>query len=225
MSGVGSQPSLSDTPLVHLVSNDISDHTSIGEVLTHSGYEVVVYFDPEEFLSTFCPRDPQCFVLDMLLPRMSGLELQHRLLAQHPGSSVVLMNVNPSARTVVHAFRQGAADFLEKPWRSEELLDCIGRAIKRDRASGLQHTERSNALDQLGGLTAREREVLALIVEGKSSRDVAQVVGISKRTVDSHRASLMRKLGAHSVVDLVRIALLAAGASVELIRWAGRYRP
>jgi FixJ family two-component response regulator len=199
----------SPPPLVHLVDDDTTLRQAARELLTRAGYEVRCYGDAHQFLDEFRPRSPQCVVLDVFLPLLSGLELQRRLLDPHPGLPIILMSGSASPKTVIQALRQGARDFLEKPWMPEELLDAVGRAIETDRRRGVEVRANALAAEKLDALSTREREILELIAAGHSSKSAAVQLGVAKRTIDFHRGNLMRKLDVDSVAELVRLALAA----------------
>ncbi len=205
----------SEIPLVHLVEGDPDSSSSTRGLLTTSGHEVRSYTGSHDFLGSFRVRHPQCLILDVFLPLMSGLEIQRRIRALCPGLPVILMTGDPSTQAILQAFRQGAEDFLEKPLQPESLLDAVGRALEKDGALHQASEECLFAQNRIAGLTPREREVFELIVEGHSSRSAAGLLGVGKRTVDFHRASLSRKLGARSLVDLVRLAL----SSLQSASW------
>ena len=200
---------LLDSPLVHVVEDDPGTQEEIRHLLTRSGYEVACFRGSREFLEGYRPRHPQCVLLDVFLPFMSGLELQRRLHETSPDLPVILLTAEASTQTVLKAFRQGAEDFLEKPWEPEELLDTVGRAIEKDRRRSALSLERDAARARLARLSAREREVFERIVRGCSSKAVAAELHLSKRTVDFHRGGLMRKLEASSLAELVQLARTA----------------
>ncbi len=206
---------LASRPLVHVLDDDDGVLRVVRELLERSGYEVASYLDPRSFLTTYRPRHPQCLLADVFLPMMSGLELQRRLQALDPDLPVVMVTGNATAPMVIQALRQGVLDFLEKPWRSEELLDAVGRAIEEDRRRQARRQELAQADERLAMLTAREREVFDLVVAGLSSKEAAARMCLSKRTVDFHRANVMHKLGVESVTDLVRLAVASQGAGAD----------
>jgi FixJ family two-component response regulator len=216
-----SDPRPDAVPLVHVVDGEPEQRAAGFELLSNWGFEVRCYSDPEEFLGTFRPRRPQCFLLDVFLPRMSGLELQRRLLDRCPSSSIILVTARASTQVIVQAFRQGAVDFLEKPWRPEDLLEAVGRAIEKDRVRGLESVERREVGERLASLSQRENEVLALVVQGHSSKSAAKALHVSKRTIDFHRANLMHKLAARTVAE---DAALEVGVAAREDRAPGRSR-
>lgn len=200
----------STVPMVHVVDDAKEVRGFVSELLSGCGYEVHCYQDTFEFLERFRPHHPQCLLLDVRLPRMSGLELQRRLLEQCPELPVILMTGYGTTLVAVRAFKQGAQDFLEKPIEAETLLDAIDHALEKDRARhGFLEAARL-ARERLAVLTSREREVFDALVCGLSSKSMAASLHISKKTVDLHRSNVMRKLEAASVTDLVRISLSAS---------------
>ncbi len=204
------EPIGAELPLVHVVDDDEGVRALVREVLVRAGYEVRAYPGPLEFLAEYAPRSPQCLLLDLRLPRMSGLELQRRI-AGPSAPPVILLTGFATLQTALSAFRQGAEDLLEKPFETETLLDAVQRAIEKDRARQGLRLVREGAQHVLIGLTPRERQVFGFIAHGYSSKKVAFQLGLSKKTVDLHRGNLMHKLGAHSLAELLGIWLRAGG--------------
>jgi len=191
---------------VHLVEDGQEVVAVARELLTGSGYEVRAYPGPEEFLAQVEPRSPQCLVLELRLPRMSGLEVQRQLLAKDVEIPIVMMSASGSIRAAVQALKLGAEDFLEKPVDPDVLLDAISRAIARDTLRAEQRGRVREAQDLLGRLSPRERDVFDLLVQGHASKSIAAELGLSKKTIDLHRARVMKKLAASSLTDLARLA-------------------
>lgn len=206
------EPSGTSVPRVHVVDDSRETLVIVNELLETSGYEVVLHEDGLEFLEAFEPHHPQCLLLDIRLPHVSGLEVQRRLQQRDQVLPTVFMTGHGSTSVAVQAFRQGAEDFLEKPLEPEALLDSIARAIEKDRRHEKQLEGSRVSDEKLRALTAREREVFELVASGLSSKGAASRLNISKKTVDLHRANMMRKLEVSSVADLMRIALTRGGA-------------
>jgi len=201
-------------PLVHIVEDDSSVRAMMQELLCRAGYEVKAYDGPLEFQAEYAPCPPQCLILDVRLPRMSGLELQRRLTGGD-APPVIMLSGFATLQTALRAFRQGAEDFIEKPFEADALLDAVQRAIDKDRVRQRSRVEREGAQRELATLTARERQVLALVARGLSSKNIAFELGLSKKTVDLHRGNLMRKLGVHSLAELLRIWVHSGGELAE----------
>lgn len=199
------------TPRVHVVDEVEEVRSFLGALLTNAGYEVLCYSSAPEFLERYRPSLPQCLLLDMRLPLVTGLELQRQLKlhGRDQDLPVILMSGHGSTSAVIQAFKQGAEDFLEKPLEPEVLLDAIQHAIMKNEAQGRTCAARRKAHAQLAALTPREREVLELVARGLPSKNIANSLSISRKTVDLHRANVMRKLGATSVAELVRLSLMA----------------
>ncbi len=197
-------------PLVHVIDDEEGVRVLLREMLTCSGFEVRLYEGPFEFLAQYVARSPQCLLVDVRLPRMSGLELQRRI-AGDDTPPVILFSGVGTLQTVVRAFRQGAEDYLEKPFELDALLDAVQRAIEKDRTREQARRVCAQARAELAALTAREHQVLSLVAQGRSSKNVAFELGLSKKTVDLHRGNVMRKLGAHSLPELLRIWIRAGG--------------
>lgn len=201
-----------DVPLVHVVDDDESVAAYARTLLTAGGNAVAVYCSGPDYLARSVSRSPQCLLLDLCLPRMSGLELLRRLAEREDPPPVIMMSGYGTTHAAVEAMKLGARDFLEKPFDAAQLLDAVARALEHDRARSAERRERGQARERLARLTPREREVFELIVLGNSSKAAASTLDVSKKTVDLHRGNLMRKLGAGSVIELLRLALAADGS-------------
>ena len=194
-------------PLVMVVDDDAGIRNAMRILLKSVGIEATLYASAQEFLAAYQPTQPGCLVLDIRMPGMSGLELQQQLNLRGAVIPVIFMTGHGDIPMAVEAMQHGAFDFLQKPFRDQDLLDRIQRAIARDaerRASLGEHTRIKSHLE---ALTAREREVLDLMVKGKQNKQIAQDLGVSPRTIEIHRARVMEKMDAHSVAELVRMML------------------
>ncbi|AGA91198.1 response regulator [Thioflavicoccus mobilis 8321] len=169
---------------------------------------VAAYDSAHAFLGDLAPDQAGCLVLDLRMPGMDGLTLLDELRARHAFLPVIMVTGYGTVPTATRAMRSGAVDFLEKPVDHQDLLERVRQALERDRQNRalLSHPQRTAAL--LGTLTEREREVLDLLVQGLSNKQMARTLKIAVRTVETHRANLMRKLEADSVSALVRMTLL-----------------
>jgi FixJ family two-component response regulator len=200
-----------DSSLVHVIDDDETVAAYARTLLAGAGHAVAVYGSGPDFLARWAPRSPQCVLLDLRLPRMSGLELLRRIAEREDSPPVIMMSGYGTTHAAVEAMKLGAQDFLEKPFDPAQLLDAVARAVEHDRRRAAELRERGRAREKLARLTPREREVFELIVLGNSSKAAASTLDVSKKTVDLHRGNLMRKLGAGSVIDLLRLALAADG--------------
>jgi FixJ family two-component response regulator len=171
------------------------------------GYNAVAFERPTEFLQKLDPNQPGCLVLDVRMPEMSGLEVQQQLNRNGSMLPVILITGHGDIPMAVQAMKDGAFDFLQKPFRDQDLLDRINGAIKQD-AENREIVERHADLKRRAeSLTPREREVMALVVDGRANKVIAIDLGLSERTVEIHRANVMEKMQARSVAHLVKMHL------------------
>ena len=167
------------------------------------GYHYCVCASAQELLETMAVDRPACLVLDMRLPGLSGLQLQRILAERHSCARIVFISGHGDIPMAVRAIRLGAVDFLEKPFDDQALLDRIGEAIAASSAD-LQHRASQTQMEKkLGGLTERERDVLVLVIAGKTSKVIALELDISIKTVENHRHNIMAKAGVTSVAQLI----------------------
>ena len=164
------------------------------------------FADAASFLAALPLGSPACAVVDVRMPGMSGLELVETLRARRIAIPVVVMTGHADVPMAVRAMKAGAADFLEKPFNDQEMLEAVQRALAATPAG-----PRPETTGRYATLTPREREVMALIVEGKANKVVGAELGLSQRTVEVHRANVMDKMGARSLAELVRLALSLSG--------------
>ncbi|HKR36401.1 MAG TPA: response regulator transcription factor [Steroidobacteraceae bacterium] len=197
--------------IVYIVDDDDGMRRALTVLITTVGYQPVSYAKPSEFLAKYDPSQPSCLVLDVRMPEMSGLEVQQQLNRAGSMLPVILISGHGDIPMAVQAMKDGAFDFLQKPFRDQDLLDRINGALKLD----AQNRESVDRLADLRGrhesLTPREREVLELVVDGKANKVIAIDLGLSERTVEIHRANVMEKMGARSVAHLVKMHLMLGG--------------
>jgi len=194
-------------PTVFIVDDDPAVRDSLHLLLRSVGMAGETYCSGEEFLAAYDPNRPGCVLLDVRMPGMSGLELQQRLSSLQSHLPVVFLTAHGDVPMAVEAVQEGALDFVQKPFRDQDLIDRVQRAIAQDDARRERFLARKEIADRLASLSRREREVMRLVVDGKANRVVARELGISQRTVEIHRANVMRKMQATSVSHLVRMAL------------------
>jgi FixJ family two-component response regulator len=198
-------------PVVYIVDDDDGMRRALGVLMTTVGYQPAAFAGPREFLAKHDPSQPSCLVLDVRMPEMSGLELQQHLNRSGSMLPVILVSGHGDIPMAVQAMKDGAFDFLQKPFRDQDLLDRINGALKLD-AENRASTDRLADLKQRSdSLTPREREVMALVVDGKANKVIAIDLGLSERTVEIHRANVMEKMGARSVAHLVKMHLMLGG--------------
>jgi two-component system response regulator FixJ len=197
---------------VFVVDDDDGVRSSIRLLLKSVGIPATPMSSAQEFLSSYDPEQPGCLVLDIRMPGMSGLELQQQLNRMGAIIPVVFITGHGDVPMAVAAMQQGAFDFLQKPFRDQDLIDRIRKALEKDRQNREMLRQREQIRRRLDALTARERQVLELMIQGTQNKVMAAHLGISQRTVEIHRAHVMEKLGANSVAQLVRMVLDAGQA-------------
>jgi two-component system, LuxR family, response regulator FixJ len=204
---------------VVLVDDDKQIRDALGWVLQSVGLRVESCGSPEQALAVCRSETPGCLVLDLQLPGMSGFELRKRLIANGCFHPFLIMSGHGDVSSAVRAMRMGAIDFLEKPFSHQRLVDCVHRAIQRDREDRLRQAEHQAVHERLDSLTPRESEVLELVADGTLSKRIATKLGISPKTVEVHRSNIMRKMKAESVAQLVHLvtrdSLLANNRALE----------
>lgn len=193
-------------PLVYVVDDEFAVRDSLTLLIESTGQAVRSFASAEAFLNDYSPEQPGCLLLDIRMPSMSGLDLQDELTARDICIPIIFISGHARIPDSAHAFRAGAVDFLEKPFDNAILMERIAEALKKDRANREQRTKRLALENRLGSLTAREKKVLSLMACGNTNKDMARIMNISNRTVESHRARIMEKMQAESLVDLMRMA-------------------
>jgi FixJ family two-component response regulator len=193
--------------VVFVVDDDESVRNSLRFLLKTVGLQSMLLPSAQEFLHVYNPEQPGCLVLDVRMPAMSGLELQQQLNLRGAILPVIFITGHGDIPMAVEAMQHGAFDFLPKPFRDQDLLDRVQRALEKDRANRSNLKERTQVRERLESLTPRELEVLALMTKGKPNKVMAADLGLSQRTVEIHRAHVMEKTGASSVAQLVRMVM------------------
>ena len=194
-------------PVIMVVDDDAGIRSAMRALLKSVGLESQLFTSAQEFLAAWQPAQPGCLLLDIRMPGMSGLELQQQLNLRGAVIPVIFMTGHGDVPMAVEAMQHGAFDFLQKPFRDQELLDRVQRALVKDAESRATLGEHSRIRAHLESLTAREREVLDLMTKGKQNKAIAQDLGVSPRTIEIHRARVMEKMHAQSVAELVRMML------------------
>ncbi len=194
---------------VFLVDDDRAVLRALAKVVESLGLKAAPYASAEAFLDAYRPSGPGCLVLDVRMPGMGGLELQERLHAGDGILPIIFITAHGHVRMAVEAMEKGAFSFLEKPFRAEELCDKIREAVAVARKSWQRHLERKDAEGRLAALTPAERRVLDFVVAGKANKATAEALAISVRTVEVHRARIMRKLKLKSRAELLRLVRAA----------------
>jgi FixJ family two-component response regulator len=194
---------VSDQPIIWIVDDDPAVRDAVGFLVASLGYAYETCTSAREFLDRLDDTRPCCVVLDVRLPGLSGLELQCELLRRGSTVGIIFVSGHGDIPKAVRAVRLGAFDFLEKPFDDQILLDRIGEALEASREAIVERRRRSALERRLASLTEREREVLTLVVAGKTSKAIALELDISAKTVENHRANLMAKAGVNSVAQLI----------------------
>ena len=196
---------------VFVVDDDASTRELLEWLMRREGLPVEAYADAGAFLRACSPGRAGCLLLDLDMPGMSGLDVQHSLKATGVLLPVIFLSGRADIPKAVQAVREGAIDFVEKPFDYKRVVELVHQCLERDRASRAARERRRQAGERLAQLTQREREVLDLVVAGKINREIADALDISIKTVEAHRAHLMEKLAVSSVAELVQAVVAAAG--------------
>ena len=199
------------SPSVFIVDDDDAVRNSLRLLVKSIGLNATVMGSAQEFLAGYDPMQPGCLLLDVRMPGMSGLELQQQLNLRGAVIPVIFITGHGDIPMAVEAMQQGAFDFLQKPFRDQDLIDRMQRALESDRKNRVELSERSRIRERRDSLTPREREVLALVTSGKANKVMAADLGLSERTVEIHRARVMEKMGASSFAQLVRMVMNLEG--------------
>ena len=195
-----------DGALVFVIDDDASVREAVAELFASVGLRVQTFGSTGEFLRTEIPDVPRCMVLDVRLPGLSGLDFQADLVKAELRLPIIFITGHGDIPMSVRAMKAGAVEFLTKPFRDQELLDAVQRALELDRARREQDRGVSDLRSRLVSLTAREREVLTLVCAGRLNKQIAGELGVTEITVKVHRGNAMRKMGARSLADLMKMA-------------------
>jgi FixJ family two-component response regulator len=195
------------TSPVFVIDDDEDVRRSLSWLFESVSIPVEVFASASEFLAFPGCRGPGCLVLDVRMPDMDGLELLDALREHRIGVPVIMISGHADVPMAVRAMQSGAVDFIQKPVNHQDLLERVRKALAADERFRAEIGDPSVIAEQLEQLTAKEREVLDAIVRGGTNKAIAGDLGLSVRTVETHRANLMRKLGVHSTADLVRLTL------------------
>jgi two-component system CheB/CheR fusion protein len=202
--------SIADAPVIYVVDDDRHVREMICTLLKEDGRSVAEFATCEAFLGAFNPKGEGCLLIDAYLPGMTGLELLRRLADLGYDLPAIMITGNSDVSVAIQAMKSGAVDFIEKPIAGPDLLASIDSALAISRDSHQLHIWKETAANQLAGLTLRQRQIMDMVLAGHPSKNIAADLGISQRTVENHRAAIMKKAGAKSLPALARLALAAA---------------
>jgi len=191
-------------PTVYIVDDDAAVRDAIGLLLSLHGYRAAFFADAATFLAAWRDDLRGCLLLDIRMPGMDGLTLQKKLVELGSRLPVLIITGHGDVGSAREAFRSQAVDFLEKPLQEAQLVQAVEEAMARQRSDTRMHAAHHEYARREAGLTPREREVMALVVDGRHNREIAELLAISVRTVEVHKARVMDKLNVGSVADLVR---------------------
>ena len=195
-----------EEPIIYVVDDDASVRDALRNLFRSVGLRVEVFGSGSEFLQSRHPDVASCLILDIRLPRLSGLDFQVELAKAGIHIPIIFMTGHGDIPMTVRAMKAGAVDFLTKPFRDQDMLDAVTAAIERDRTSRNEARILADLHAHFATLTAREREIMALVTSGLMNKQIAAEIGIAEITVKIHRGHIMRKMAAKSLADLVKMA-------------------
>jgi two-component system response regulator FixJ len=202
-----------DAPLIYLVDDDNAVRDSLGMLFKSIGVAHEAYASALDFLERYEPKRHACLVADIRMPGLSGLELQQRLNEQGVELPVIFITGHGDVPMAVSAMKSGAADFIQKPFRDQDLIDRIHKALEHDKVRRVTRAEEQAIKARIALLTPREAEVMERVVRGQANKVIAMDLGVSQRTVELHRARVMRKLKMRSLAELVHAIDKIGGAA------------
>jgi len=197
---------------VFAVDDEVFILNALARVLKHAGLRAKTFSSAEQFLAEHDPGQPGCLLLDVSMPGMTGLELQKLLNERQSRIPIIILTGAGSVQMAVDAIKNGAIDFIEKPFDNKNLLKSVWHAIETDARNRFALQQCAGIMQHFEKLTAREREVMELMIEGKSSKAIACLLGTSARTCEQHRARVMEKMEATSLADLVRMSIAVSNS-------------
>ncbi len=196
---------------VYIVDDDHAIRHAMELLMRSVGLDFEIFHSANEFLVGHSNERAGCLVLDIRMPGLGGLELQEKLIELGSGLPIIFITGHGDVPMAVEAMQKGAVDFIQKPFRDQELLDRVAEALKTDEERRSAREERAEISSRIEILTNRERQVLDLVVTGKPNKVIAYELGVSQRTVEIHRARVMEKMQAKSLADLVRMHMASQG--------------
>jgi RNA polymerase sigma factor (sigma-70 family) len=206
---------MSSEPTVFVVDDDQAMRNSLKWLIESVAMQVETYSSAKDFINNYYPGRSGCLLLDVRMPGMSGLELQQYLNEQQIQIPIIIITGHGDVPMAVRAMKAGAVDFIQKPFNDEFLLDSIRNAMTLDEKMRNLQSQRAEIAQRLEQLTPRELEVMAMVTDGKSNKEIANTLDVSSKTVEAHRARVMEKMQASSLANLVRMAIVANLPSEE----------
>lgn len=195
-----------ENPVVYIVDDDASVRKALERLLRSAGHIAKTFASAIEFLDSNFPDAPGCLILDIKMPKLSGLELQDRLAEKGISFPIIFITGHGTVPASIKAFKAGAMDFLQKPFEDKVFLEAVSRGIERHRRLRQEQKETDALRAKLDTLTLREREVFGLVVTGMLNKQIAFDLGTTEKTIKVHRSRVMQKMSARSLADLVRFA-------------------
>lgn len=196
-------------PTVFIVDDDPGVRDSLQLLMTSIGLRAETYASACDFLEAYGSERAGCLILDVRMPGMSGLELQQMLTSRRSTLPIIFITAHADVPMAVEAVKAGAADFVQKPFRDQDLIDKVQHAIEENAGLREKLSDRAQIAERIASLTPREREIMDLVVEGNANKVIARVLDLSQRTVEIHRARVMEKMQAKSLAQLVQMAMRA----------------
>lgn len=198
---------MTDEPTVFVVDDDDAVRDSVMLLLKSMGLATEGYADGQAFLDAVDAKRAGCIILDVRMPGISGMDLQKKLNESGCSLPIIFITGHGDVPMAVEAMRAGAEEFLQKPFRDQDLLDRVHTALQRDQDNRAATTQRQDVQNRVAQLTGREREVFEQLVDGKSTKQIAAAFALSPRTVEIHRSRVLEKMGVRSIAELVKLAL------------------
>ena len=199
-----------DDSVVFIIDDDAAIRDSLSWLVESVGLRVKTFANADEFLETYDPSLLGCIVLDVRMPGMSGLDLQEELIRRASDLPVLIITGYGEVQDAVRALKAGAADYLQKPVSDQTLLDRIQDCLRVNIRERKKHADQAYIVSRMASLTRRQRQVMDLVVDGRSNKEIAQCLKISVKTVESHRGRVMQKMGVSTIADLARLTLSTA---------------
>jgi two-component system response regulator FixJ len=228
LADVAARPTFAPAPgptnedaLIHVIDDDDAVRDSLALLLSTEGLRVAAHASASTFLTNVQPGSSGCVVTDARMPEMTGIELLEEMKSRQLTLPVVVITAYADVNLAVQAMKQGAFDFLEKPFDNDALIACVRLALAFEREEQFRAAETQTIQTRIQTLTARESEVLARLLDGLPNKTIGRDLGISVRTVEVHRANVMLKMNAGSLSELVRMSLAASAATADQPRGKG----